>query len=78
MEADALVDTLADKLTGSEARTLGHTQRDVEAQALVHPKADTPAFAEGETLANTLVDVEAQAPVSYAGCHISIGRDRGI
>ena len=53
-------------------------KRDVEAQALVHPKADTPAFAEGETLANTMVDVEAQAPVSYAGCHISVGRDRGI
>ena len=63
---------------GSEARTLGHTKSDVEAQALVYPKPDTLAFAEGETLANTLVNVEAEALVSYAGCHISIGRDRGI
>ena len=44
----------------------------------MYPKPDTLAFAEGETLANTLVDVEAEALVSYAGCHISIGRDRGI
>lgn len=44
----------------------------------MYQKPDTLAFAEGETLANTMVDVEAEALVSYAGCHISIGRDRGI
>ena len=63
VEAEALVDTLADTLAEVEAETLGVTLGDVEAEALVDTLADTPAEVESETLGDALGDAEAEALV---------------
>ena len=63
VEAEALVDTLADTLAEVEAEALGDTLGDFEAEAPVDILADTLAELEGETLGVTLGDVEAEALV---------------
>ena len=63
VEAEALVDTLADTLAEVEAEALGDTLGDFEAEAPVDILADTLAELEAETLGVTLGDVEAEALV---------------
>ena len=54
MEAEALVDTLADNLPEAKAETHGHTLGDVEAETLVALLADTLPKAKAGTHCNIL------------------------
>ena len=54
VDAEALVDTLADSLVEVEDETLGDTRGDVDAEALVNTLADTPSEVEVKTLGDTL------------------------
>ena len=56
VDAEALVDTLAETLADSDSDTLGDTLGDVEAEAMVNTLADKLAEVKGETLADTLGD----------------------
>lgn len=59
VEGRALVDTLDEPLTDTDAETLGETLGDVKTLALVATLAHTLAEGEVNTVDNTLVDVKA-------------------
>ena len=59
VEGRALVDTLDEPLTDTDADTLGETLGDVKTLALVATLAHTLAEGEVNTVDNTLVDVNA-------------------
>ena len=63
LEAEALANTLADKLSKIKAETLANTLGHVDCKALLYTMAYTLAELDVKQSADTLCDVKALAPV---------------
>ena len=63
LDAEALANTLTDKLSKIKAKTLANTLGHVDCKALLYTMAYTPAELHVKKSADTLCDVKALAPV---------------
>ena len=68
MDANTLVDTLADKLSEIKAKTLGYTLCHMDFETLLHTLAHTLADMEVKKPPDTLFDVKALELVQVLTC----------